>query len=59
MDLVSEFMKCGPILQITCGQKGIVPLAKKLTPENFPLKKEIEKMLKVPAMTRGKQNSGR
>ncbi len=59
MDLVSEFMKCGPILQIPCGQKGIVPLAKKLTPENFPLKKDIEKMLKIPMMTQGKQKSGR
>ena len=46
MDLVSEFMKCGPILQIPCGQKGIVPLAKKLTPENFPLKKDILEAVK-------------
>lgn len=59
MDLVSEFMKSGPILQVPCGQKGIVPLAKKLTAENFPLKPDVAKMLKTPVATRSKKRSGR
>ena len=59
MDLISEFMKSGPILQVPCGQKGVVPLAKALTPENFPLKKDVEKMLKTPVVTRANKRTGR
>jgi len=59
MDLVSEFMKSGPILQVPCGQKGILPLAKKLTPENFPLKKDVEKMLKSPVAIKSNKRTGR
>ncbi len=59
MSLVSDFMKSGPILQVPCGQKGVVPLAKKLTPENFPLKPEVAKMFKTPVAARSKKRSGR